>query len=245
MQRYLLTLLLCLSCLQQAAAQRSISVLGDSYSTFEGFMSCDSNLVWYFPENALHPSAVRDSRNGNDVKDVRQTWWHLLCTQHGYRLCANNSFSGATVCWTGYRDRQTGLPGDFQNRSFENRARYLGCNPDIILVCGATNDSWCGAPIGEYKYEDWTADDLRTFRPALAKMFVNLSLYYPNVPVVFILNSELKPSVNESVETICQHYSIPLVRLHDIDKQGGHPSVKGMAAMAEQVAAVLSTLPKE
>jgi len=219
-----------------AASRPSISVLGDSYSTYEGYMSCDTNLVWYFPKGSA--GAYHDSRNGNDVSDVRQTWWHLLCAGHGFRLEANNSFSGATICYTGYRDRSTGRPRDFTNRSFVSRVTQLG-SPDIILICGATNDSWAGVPIGEYKWQDWTDDDLHTFRPAMACMLHRAQGRYPGVPVYFILNSELKPSINESVDSICARYGVQVIRLHDIDKQGGHPSVAGMKSIADQVAAAL------
>lgn len=225
-------------CALPAAAQETakaplrVSVLGDSYSTYEGFMACDTNQVWYYPKGSTGPH--HDSRNGNDVASVSQTWWHRLCTEHGLRLEANNSFSGSTICYTGYRDRQTGRPQDYTNRSFVSRLWRLG-SPDVILICGATNDSWAGAPIGEYKWQDWTEEDLRSFRPAMACLLQRTLWRYPGVAVYFVLNSELKESINESVATVCQHYHVPLIRLHDIDKQRGHPSVEGMKAMADQV----------
>ena len=49
-----------------------------------------------------------------------------------------NSYSGSTICNTGYRDE------DYSDRSFINRTTLLG-NPDIILICGGTNDSWANA----------------------------------------------------------------------------------------------------
>jgi hypothetical protein len=225
----------------QSAAQTPlrISVLGDSYSTYEGFMETDSNLVWYFPKGSTLP--YHDSRNGNDVTTVEQTWWHRLCTEHGYRLESNNSFSGSTICYTGYKNRQTGQPGDYTNRSFVSRMWRLG-SPDVILICGATNDSWAGSPIGEYQWQDWTEQDLRSFRPAMACLLQRTLWRYPGAKVVFILNSELRQSINESVYTICQHYGVPVVTLHDIEKQGGHPSVAGMKAMADQVYEALKQL---
>lgn len=195
-----------------------VTIFGDSYSTFEGWLSCDTNEVWYSPT----------MKHKNDCRAVEQTWWHQVLGRMGWRLERNNSYSGSTVCFTGYRKE------DYTNRSFVNRLAYLG-EPDLILCCAATNDSWCGAPIGEYKYADWTRADLFTFRPAMAKLCEGLRTHYPRARVLFILNSELKPEINESVETICRHYGIELLRLHDIDKQGGHPSVAGMKAFADQV----------
>jgi hypothetical protein len=242
MKKFIVTTIMTTAVLLSISAQKyrpAISILGDSYSTFDGFMTVDTNKVWYFPVSSTTP--YRDSRNGNDVKRVEDTWWHQLIANYGYRLCTNNSFSGATICYTGYRDRTTGKPQDYANRSFENRITNLGC-PDIILICGATNDSWCGAPIGEYKYSDWTTEDLKSFRPAMAKMLYKAQTYYPNVPIYFILNSELKESINESVRTICRYYGVKLIELHDIDKQGGHPSIQRMKTFAEQVGEVLKQL---
>ena len=196
----------------------TVSILGDSYSTFENYLACDSNEVWYF----------KGKQKRTDVTDVEQTWWHQLITKKGWRIEKNNSFSGSTICFTGYRRE------DYTNRSFVNRLKYLG-SPDIILVFGATNDCWARSPIGEYKYEDWTNKELYTFRPAMACLLDGLKKHYPNVAIYFILNSELTEEINTSVKTICKHYDVPCIELKDIEKINGHPSIKGMKAIAEQV----------
>lgn len=119
--------------------RKAVSILGDSYSTFENYLQPDTNAVWYFQQ----------PRKNNDVRSVDQTWWYKFIKESGYRLCVNNSFSGATICHTGYRKE------DYSDRSFVTRMNNLGC-PDLIFIFGATNDSWAGAPIGEYQYENWT-----------------------------------------------------------------------------------------
>ena len=111
----------------------------------------------------------------------------------------------------------------------------------MILICGATNDSWAGAPIGEYKYSGWTAQELYSFRPALAKLFSDLKQNYPEAKIYFILNSQLSAAINESVHTICAHYNVPCIDLKNIGKQKGHPDIAGMKAMAEQVAKFVKT----
>ena len=58
---------------------------------------------------------------------------------------------------------------------------------------------------------------------------------YPNAEFCFILNSELKETVNESMREICNHYNVKLVELHDIEKQNGHPSINGMKSICEQL----------
>ena len=144
-------------CQAEAKYTKSISIFGDSYSTYAGYLQPDTNFVWYESQ----PGKWR-----NDVHKVTETWWHQLIKNNGYKLCVNNSFSGSTICNTGYVDKKTGKHQDYSDRSFATRLDNLG-NPDIILVCGGTNDSWAGAPIGEYKYSDWTKEDLYSFRPAI------------------------------------------------------------------------------
>jgi hypothetical protein len=112
----------------KALSAKSVSILGDSYSTFEGYLTPDTNSIFYFarPDTAI-----------TDVASATQTWWYMFIKENGYRLCVNNSFSGATISFHGYSHR------DYSDRSFVTRLTNLGC-PDIIFVFGATNDCWAG-----------------------------------------------------------------------------------------------------
>ena len=107
--------------------------------------------------------------------------------------------------------------------------------PDIILVFGGTNDSWAGAPIGAYQYDGWTKADLYSFRPAFCYLLASLKQLYPAARIYNITNSELSEEVTDSMDEICRHYGIENIRLHDIDKQWGHPSVQGMQSIDAQV----------
>lgn len=205
------------------AQTKSVSVLGDSYSTFEGFISPRTNYTWYY--------AKPDLKN-TDVSDVRQTWWHRLISERGWRLCQNNSFSGSTICNRGYRG------SDYRDRSFITRMDDLGC-PDIIFIFGATNDSWAGAPVGDYKYENITEAELYTFRPAMARLLRYVKDRYPSTEIYFILNDGLREEIAVSAKTVCKHYDIPCIELKDIDKKSGHPTVKGHGQIAEQVGRAL------
>lgn len=224
MKRVVIFLFSVMACMgMQAQSKRSISILGDSYSTFKGFVVPDTNFVWYPQEKV----------ENNDVQDIRQLWWHQLIREHGYRLCQNNSFSGATICHTGYNKE------DYSDRSYCTRLWYLGA-PDIILVFGGTNDSWAHSPIGDFQYGDWKKSDLYQFRPAMAYLLANLQNRYPGTEVYVIINTELGDDVTSSMKTICDHYNVPYIQLRDIDKQWGHPSQRGMKAIADQVAAALN-----
>lgn len=199
-----------------------VTIFGDSYSTFDGWLTPSTNESWYFAaDHSWH-------KEGNDVTRVEETWWYLVLQEMGYKLEMNNSYSGATVGYFGYQNM------NYCERSFNTRVANLG-EPDLILSCCITNDSWTGETLGDYKYANWNENDMWYFRPAMARLCATLRLNYPNSRVLFILNTELKPEFCESMRIICRHYGFPLLELHDIDKQVGHPSIAGHRAIADQV----------
>ena len=65
--KYYLLLIMC-SIGLTANAQR-VSILGDSYSTFEDFMTPETNELWYYAKNAPEKT---------DVNRVQDTWWWQL-----------------------------------------------------------------------------------------------------------------------------------------------------------------------
>ena len=223
MKKTVVSLVISLICAFGFAQTKTVSILGDSYSTFEGYLTPAENYVWYFEK--YNPKQT-------DVEDVSQTWWHQLISRQGWQLLMNNSFSGATICNTGYNKE------DFTDRSFVTRMKNLGC-PDIIFIFGATNDSWAHSPIGEFKYEDITQEDLRSFRPAMVRMLQWMKRRYINTDIYFILNDGLSSEITSSCKIICEHCGVPCIELKEIDKKAGHPSIKGMQQIAEQVAASL------
>lgn len=221
MKKLILTLILGLLLLPLSATSNSrkgVSILGDSYSTFQGCVYPDTNYVWYWKKSA----------SATDVRQADQTWWHKLITDRGYRICKNNSFSGSTICNTGYRG------ADYSDRSFIARMKNLG-EPDIIYIFGGTNDSWAGVPIGEFKYSDWTTEDLYQFRPAMAYMLASMKEYYPGVELVVIINNDLSDDVTQSIVTICDKYGVDYIQLVGIDRIEGHPSRKGMQQIVQQI----------
>ncbi len=218
MLRRILLIVITFTVCSSISGQR-VSILGDSYSTFEDYVTPLTNELWYYAKNDTAKT---------DVNRVEDTWWWKVIKNGGYQLEVNNSYSGATIGYTGYDGN------DYSERSFIRRMRNLG-HPDIILIFGATNDSWSGEKVGDYQYKDWTAGDFYTFRPAMAYMLSWLQKHHPNTRIYFIINSELRQDITESCEAICSHYSVPSIQLHGIAKKNGHPTVDGMTKIAEQV----------
>lgn len=218
--------LLCLCAIQTNAQDRTkVSILGDSYSTFEDYVSPKWNEVWYFNTPKLDKT---------DLTDPSQTWWRILLEDKNYVLEKNNSFSGSTICTTGYNG------ADFSDRSFISRMHNLG-NPDLILIFGATNDSWANSPVGEFKWEGWNEEDLKSFRPALAYLLQNITSLYPESRFLFIVNDGLKDEITCSILEACEKTGIPYIQLEGIDKTAGHPNVHGMQQIADQLDSILAS----
>lgn len=214
MKKLFILMLMAVMFTYASAQTKKVSVLGDSYSTFVGVIP--SNYSSFYPNDR------------NDVTKIEQTWWSLYVKAKGYVLEKNDSWGGTTICGTGYG----GMNSSYSN--FISRVDSLG-NPDIIFVFGGTNDAWANSPMGEYQYSDWTKDDCKYFRPALACLIDMLQKRYAQAEICFILNSELREPVNESMREVCKHYNVKLVELHDIEKQNGHPSINGMKSICDQL----------
>ena len=206
------------------------SVLGDSYSTFVGYVDPESNDVWY----DTMPN------NHTDVTSVEQMWWYKVANEMGWVMDKNNSFSGALICnFWGYNSGSY-----YRHHSFIRRMDNLG-DPDVILVFGGINDVVHGAYSGEFVYSDWTEGQLENYRPALAYLFDGLKRLYPTAKVYFMVDMWLydyDPEGQrfvESVHTIARHYGIGCFDLYDIQKSWGHPSAQGMVDIATQVVSAL------
>lgn len=232
MKRFLLFITVALpmlqACAQEPAAIEDFVILGDSYSTFDGYIP-EGNASWYF----TFP-------NGDcDVVDVSQTWWKQFAEETGYELLRNESWSGSTICNTGYGGE------DCSTWSFIARMERLfedGNQPDLILIFGATNDSWANAPVGELQYSDWSDDDLHSCLPAFCYMLDWLKKKAPEAEIVSIINSELKYEIVAGIMQANEHYGTRHILLKDIHKLSGHPSIKGMEAISDQVSAFVKAL---
>ena len=223
----------CLGTVMFAQDTLRISVLGDSYSTFEGYIP-NHYAIWYFRED--NPRRFKH----NDVSRVEQTWWYQVVEALHGKLEKNNSYSGSTICCTGYKN-DTEVHGDYSDRTFMSRVYNLG-NPNLIFVFGGTNDDWADVPYGEYVYDNWTKQQLCSFRPAMAKLLYELKMIYPEAKVLVMLNSDLDEIIDESVHEICRHYDVQCLDLKDVEKMGGHPSIKGMKSICDQVVEAVGSL---
>lgn len=147
--------------------KKKISILGDSISTFNGYLP--SGYETYYPKG--------------DVTAVNQTWWKRVIDNTGMELAVNASYSGSSVQSDG-----SGIPA-----VNDDRIAQLG-DPDIILVDMGINDAALedlGAlgditkvftlPLTE---SSAAAFDDTAFLGAYQAMLTKLMVAYPNAKIV-------------------------------------------------------------
>lgn len=205
---------------------KKIAILGDSYSTYEGFVPADY-LSWYSAKgNALD----------NDVTSVEDTWWQIFCHETGMETAANCSYSGSTVCYTGYPGYD-GVKTSFVYRMYREFGSLL-CSkivPDHIFIFGGTNDFWNQSPVGEIKYNTQNEVDLKCFAPAFCNVVEYLKGHFPESRLVILINDDITNTVRDIEIEVGHHYGADVLELQGIDKQNGHPSKLGMQQIAEQI----------
>lgn len=203
----------------------NVFILGDSYSTFKNYIPAGYD-TWY----------SNNKTQDNDVTEVEQTWWHLFLKSTDSILKLNCSWSGTTICNTGYNGE------DCKNKSFIGRLekfimdRWFNENKiDTFIIFGGTNDSCANSPIGELKYSNWSEKDLYSVLPAFCYLLNKVKMLLPYARIICIINTGLKPEIAENYKIACDRYNVEAIELTNIDKKSGHPSIEGMKQIAGQV----------
>ena len=204
---------------------KNIVIFGDSYSTFEGQMP--EGYAYYYPKL--------------DVVKKEQTWWSLFLKKTGYNLIRNDSWSGSTVGYTGYNNYDCSKTSSFicRYRKIKASGFFEKNRADTVIVLGGTNDSWADAPLGEMKFFNWTEGDLLNVLPAICYFLHSLKADLPHAEILCVINTDMKPEIQDCMEKVAERYGLKSLRLHDIDKENGHPTAKGMTEICEQIISVL------
>ena len=213
------------SCVKDPEPDPCFSVLGDSFSSLEGYVDPETNDPW--------PNYAQIGVTGPEMM-----WWHQVSVETGWPMERNNSFSGSAIC--NYD------PNNYYGaQSYLRRMDDLG-NPNVIFVFGGTNDIYYRVPVGEYQYENWTEEQLCTFRPAMAYLLDNLKRRYPKAKIYVMVDMELciddtdiddatRQAYIESMHRIANHYQVNVIDIYGIQKSWWHPNAQGQATIARQV----------
>ena len=227
---------------------KGISILGDSISTFRGYIP-EKNATRY-PQDDL-------------LTDVSLTWWMRVISALGARLLVNESFAGTQVS-NGFDTNQSHLGNIGPSFAMTNmhRIENLSANgtPDYIFLYGGTNDiARRMYPIGVFdKASANTAQSLDTikwdnFIAGYAACVLRIRRRYPDSTLISILpgyvagvyTADVLDSVNTELIKLCEHFGIKYIDLrHDGITEGNareylpdrlHPNADGMALIADHI----------
>ena len=140
----------------------SVSVFGDSISTFEGF-NPNGYSVFY----------TKEKQFSNGLTSVKDTWWYRVIKHLNAELCVNDSFSGSRV---------SGDTFPAANSNERISALRSGTSiPDIILVYIGYNDFGYGVDLKNKKI---FSDDPMTFEGAYRIMLDRIKKEFPSSRII-------------------------------------------------------------
>jgi lysophospholipase L1-like esterase len=227
-----------------------ISILGDSISTFEGWIPVADG------HNLTHRKRYPQA---DLLMDVRLTWWHKLITNLGAKLGINDSWAGSRV----FNNSATnsGDQGPDACMASITRITNLGSNgtPDIIFFYGGTNDVGHKTAIGTFDSTanhttvDLTSKTWSSFADAYKTAIMRMQYYYPDTKIISLLPMWTTSyytvgnmdQYGEVVKSICDYFGVPVIDLRacGINWQnkgytlgdGIHPSAEGMDLMERYI----------
>ncbi len=203
----------------------NVLIFGDSYSTFRGYIP-EGYPAYYYVEG----------RPETDVRAAEETWWHRLIARAGGHLVRNESFSGSAVSLSGWVGNP--LSSSFTARldSLASSGFFAANRIDTFLLFGGTNDYWVPSPRGEFREgDDPKGGDLRAFFPSLAYLLARANEAMPAARKICLVNDLFDADFVSGICRICAALGAEVLLLSNIDKRCGHPTVRGMAEIAEQV----------
>ena len=206
--------------------KNNVLIMGDSYSTFAGAI----------PEG-YGPYYTGTGERVPDISSAEESWWGLLMKETGWNLVRNDSWSGAPICFRGYNGTDVSKTCSFIYRleKLRDEGYFTENRIDTVFVFGGTNDSWCGAEIGEEKREGLEREDLYSVLPAVWYYFGELKATFPNAEIYVICNCDINEVIIDAMKRAAESIGAKPILLHDVDKLEGHPTALGMIEIKDQV----------
>ena len=193
-------------------------IFGDSYSTYKGKVPL-GNRCYY---------GIERMDGGPVVSSAEKTWWGRLQEYTGAALVLNESYSGSSVCKTGYPDYDASTSFVSRATPYFRKDFFRENNVDTALVFGCTNDNWSGSPLGEVD-----GDDLYCVFPAFRFLVENIKEH--GMRAVVLINDDFPQELEDGIITACETLGAEYVKLSDIEKVNGHPTERGMAQIFHQI----------
>lgn len=218
---------------------KKISILGDSISTYKGYVYIDSN----------------NNKIMNNISiEFKNVWWNVLANSLNIEIDYSSSLSGSRVV----NNKESNLN---KNLSSVYRIKSLGKNgtPDLIIFYGATNDIPEQRKIKLGKFDkdssklnevDLTSEKFDNFVDAYTTTIKRIKYYYPKSKLLVLLptytstyySDERLNKYNNEIIKICNYLDVKNVDLRkcitkdNINKylyDGLHPNDEGMKKISD------------
>ena len=231
---------------------KTLSILGDSISTYSGISNDATNTNNTIGSNAVYyPKADIDSAN--------ETWWKQTADYTGMSVLVNNSWSGSRVLnnnGAAYLERCVQL--------HDNTGSNTGTNPDVIAVYIGINDFNAGINCGEFgELADVYTEENgyitpQSFAEAYAIMIHKMTERYADSKIfIFTLPANgtnkytaLLDDYNAEIRKIAEYFDCYLVDIAAIEgyeyadytNDGLHPNEAGMDLITDYFARMLKAV---
>ena len=225
-------------------AGKTVSILGDSISTFQGWIP--EGYACFYPDP------------DNDIKDVSQTWWMQVIQNTGMRLLVNGSLSASTVC--GDSRAENSGAGCSSNRIVDLMGN-TGTVPDVILVYMGINDFFHSIDLGSFSGTAAYRNDhyIWDFTEGYELMLQKLQAVYPTSRIYCMTllesnswegtrvnaNGNTVEDYNSRIRQVAAAHGVSVIDLRNCGiasyelgwhtSDGVHPNRKGAAKIAAYV----------
>lgn len=196
-------------------AGKTISILGDSISTYAGYIPPE--FTHFYP----YPTA--------DLADVNQTWWMQFINHFGLNLLVNNSWSGSAVAGSA-------LSAAHKISRLEHL--YFGeVKPDVILIFIGANDAgsmYINLNMFDTAYNTMI-QNIKTISP-------NSEIILCTLPSITLYTQKEQEDYNNVIEKYAISYGLKLINLAKAFTReksstylvdSAHPNRLGMDKLAE------------
>ena len=205
-------------------------ILGDSYSTFKGHIVRE-DAFYYRPEETDPPSVM--------TMKLEETWWQRFIAETDAELVRNDSWSGSTICYTGYLgDCSSTSSFIYRYRTLRDEGFFEKNKIDTLIVFGGTNDSWVPSPLGEDRGYS-SEEDLYFALPAIKCLMNEMKRDLTETRLVYVINTELNEKIADCFKSEAKRLGILALELQNIEKIDGHPTPNGMSQICSQLLAAL------
>ena len=199
-------------------AGKTVSILGDSISTYKGYVP--DGYACFYP----YPTA--------DLGDVNQTWWMQTINKLGMSLLKNNSYSGTCV------SSGTGNYSTVQDERLKELL-FGTQKPDIIIVFMGSNDAGSA-----YVSLNTFDSSYKVMLDKIIALCPESEIFIMTLPPSKLYTEADRVAYNEVIVKYATQYSLPIVDMNnayngkDVSNylvDSAHQNLAGMTAVAEAV----------